>query len=190
VDGEPLPSYTTFGQNTFFTFASGVTEAGHRTRLQPQLYYYLGGFGLLSEYGKDEEGLQKGTFRTDMGFRSWQVEASYILTGEKKGFVSPTPKREFDPKRGGWGALELAFRIGGFNADRAIYGDGFASATTSPREAHERVVGVNWYLNRLFKIALDYGNTDFGGGNTIALGGNRPEEKVVVIRFQLNFVGS
>ena len=28
VDGEALPSYTTFGQNTFMTFASGVTEAG------------------------------------------------------------------------------------------------------------------------------------------------------------------
>jgi phosphate-selective porin OprO/OprP len=190
VDGEALPSYTTFGQNSFFTFASGVTEAGHRTRLQPQLYYYLGGFGLLSEYGKNEEGLQKGTFRTDMGFRAWQVEVSYNLTGEKKSFGATTPKRNFNPKNGGWGAWELAFRVGGFNADRAIYGDGFASPTTSPREAHERVGGVNWYLNRLFKIAVDYGNTDFGGGNTIALGGNKPEEKVVTIRFQLNFVGS
>jgi phosphate-selective porin OprO/OprP len=190
VDGEALPSYTTFGQNSFFTFASGVTEAGHRTRLQPQLYYYLGGFGLLSEYGKNEEGLQKGAFRTDMGFRAWQVEASYVLTGEKKGFATLTPRKSFNPKNGGWGAVELAFRVGGFNADRAIYGDGFASPTASPREAHERVGAINWYLNRLFRIAVDYGNTDFGGGNTIALGGNKPEEKVVTIRFQLNFVGS
>jgi hypothetical protein len=30
---------------------------------------------------------------------------------------------------------------------------------------------------------VDYGNTAFGGGN-------RPEEKVVTVRFQLNFVGS
>lgn len=190
VDGEALPSYTTFGQNAFMTFASGVTEAGHRTRLQPQLTYYLGGFGLLSEYGNNEEGLQKGNFRTDMGFRAWQVETSYILTGEKKSFVSPTPRHEFDPKLGGWGALEIGFRIGGFSADSALYGDGFASPTTSPREAHERVAALNWYLNRLFKISVDYGNTDFGGGNTIALGGNKPEEKVVTIRFQLNFVGS
>ena len=190
VDGEALPSFSTFGQNSFFTFASGVTEAGHRTRLQPQLTYYLGGFGLLSEYGKNEEGLQRGDFRTDMGFRAWQVETSYILTGEKKSFASPTPRHEFDPKNRGWGALEIAFRLGGFSADRAIYGDGFASPATTPRELHERVAAVNWYLNRLFRIGVDYGSTNFGGGNTIALGGNRPEERVVTIRFQLNFVGS
>jgi phosphate-selective porin OprO/OprP len=190
VDGEALPSYSTFGQNSFFTFASGVTEAGHRTRLQPQLYYYLKGFGLLSEYGKNEEGLQKGAFRTDMGFRAWQVETSYVLTGEKKGFGPAAPKRNFDPRNGGWGEWEIAFRVGGFNTDRQMFQDGFASATVSPREAHERVAGINWYLNRLFKIAVDYGNTDFGGGNTIALGGNKPEEKVVTIRFQINFVGS
>jgi len=31
TDGEALPSYKTFGQESFFTFASGVTAAGHRT---------------------------------------------------------------------------------------------------------------------------------------------------------------
>lgn len=190
VDGEPLPSYTTFGQNTFVAFASGVTEAGHRTRLAPQVYYYLGGFGLLSEYGLNQEGLQKGSFRTDMGVRAWQVETSYILTGEKKSFGSPTPTHNFDPAHGGWGAVELAARLGEFRLDRAFYTDGFGSAATSPRISRERVVGLNWYLNRLFKIAVDYGNTDFGGGAALALGGNKPEEKVLTVRFQINFVGS
>ncbi len=190
VDGEALPSFSTFGQNSFFTFASGVSEAGHRTRLQPQLYYYLKGFGLLSDYGKNEEGLQKGTFRTDAAFTAWQVETSYILTGENKSFGPTTPRRNFNPKAGGWGAWELAFRVGGFIADRAIFNDGFATATATPRELHEVVGGANWYLNRLFKIDVDYGNTSFGGGNTIANGGNRPTEKVLTIRFQINFLGS
>ena len=44
VDGIPLPAYKTFGQNTFFTFASGVAYEGHRTRLAPQAYYYVGPF--------------------------------------------------------------------------------------------------------------------------------------------------
>jgi phosphate-selective porin OprO/OprP len=140
--------------------------------LQPQLYYYLGGFGLLSEYGKNEDGLQKGIFRTDMGFRAWQVEASYILTGEK-GFRSE--KRRFGERWNWRSASEVSARIA------------LSTPTDSPPrrphfEAHERVAGVNWYLNRLLKIAVDYGNTDFGGGNTILLGGNKPEEKVVTIR--------
>ena len=36
TDGEALPAFKTFGQNSFMTFASGVTAAGHRTRLAPQ----------------------------------------------------------------------------------------------------------------------------------------------------------
>ena len=63
VDGQALPSYKTFGQNSFLPFAAGVTEAGHRTRLAPQAYYYAGPFGLYTEYGLTEEGLQKNNVR-------------------------------------------------------------------------------------------------------------------------------
>jgi phosphate-selective porin len=46
---------------------------------------------------------------------------------------------------------------------------------------------VNWYLNRMLRISLDYGNTNFGGGATAANGGNRPSERVLLNRFQVNF---
>lgn len=188
TDGEALPSFKTFGQNSFFTFASGVTAAGHRTRLQPQGYYYLGGFGLLSEYGLNEEGFQKGTVRREISFRAYQVQLSYILTGEKKGFGSPTPRRNFDPlHHGGWGSLELAVRLGDFEAENGLYTYGLASAATTPRHLHEYVGGVNWYLNRLLRITPDYGNTSFGGGAAASAGGNRPVEKVFTLRFQINF---
>ena len=188
VDGEALPSFKTFGQNSFFPFASGVTEAGHRTRLAPQAYYYLGSLGLLAEYGLTEEGLQKGTVRREIAFRAWQVQAAVLLTGEKKGFTSPTPKKNFDPKNHGWGAVELAVRVGDFSAEQGIYNYGFATATTTPRRAHEWVGGVNWYLNRLFRTSLDYGNTNFAGGAAAAAGGNRPSERVLILRFQINFI--
>ena len=113
TDGEALPSYKTFGQQSFFTFASGVTPAGHRTRLAPQGYYYLGPFGLYGEYTVAEEGFQKGTVRRQIAFRAYEGEVSYILTGEKKSYGSPTPKHNFDPMHhGGWGAVELAMRMG------------------------------------------------------------------------------
>jgi len=185
VDGEPLPSYKTFGQNTFFSFASGVAEAGHRTRLTPQGYYYLGPFGLETEYTLTEEGLRKGALQRDIAFRSWQVQTSYILTGEKKGFTSPTPSHPFDPAHGGWGAWELALRVGDFSAEKGVFQYGFASASASPRRAHEWTGGVNWYLNRLVRFSVDYGNTNFGGG---APGGNRPSENTLITRFQINFI--
>jgi phosphate-selective porin OprO/OprP len=185
VDGIALPAYKTFGQTTFFTFASGVTSAGHRTRLTPQGYYYLGPFGLLSEYTLTEEGFKKGLVQKDIAFRAWQVAATWILTGEKKSFASPTPRKSFDPHNHGWGAVELAARVGDFSAEKGIYNYGFASSNTSPRHAHEVVGGVNWYLNRLVRISVDYGNTNFGGGAVL---GNRLSERVLIARFQINFI--
>jgi phosphate-selective porin OprO/OprP len=186
MDGIALPSYKSFGQNAFITFASGVTSDGHRDRLAPQAYYYLGGFGLLSEYGFDDEGFQKGTTRHDIGIRSWQVQASYVLTGERKGFTGVAPRKRFDPKNHGWGAVELAARVGDFSTDTGLYNYGFATEATSARRAHEWVGGVSWYLNRMTKLAEDYGYTTFEGG---APGnGNRPAEKALITRLQFNFL--
>ena len=99
VDGIALPSYKSFGQNSFITFASGVASDGHRDRLAPQAYYYLGPFGLLAEYGVNEEGFQKGAVRHDIALRAWQTEVSYILTGEHKVFGNLIPRRNFDPEQ-------------------------------------------------------------------------------------------
>ena len=110
---------STVGQNTFFTFASGVTGPGHRTRLAPRPTTTWVLSDCLAEYTLTEEGLQKTSVRRDIAFRAWQVQASYILTGEKKGFTSPTPKRSFDPRNDGWGAVELAVRVGDFAAEPA-----------------------------------------------------------------------
>jgi phosphate-selective porin OprO/OprP len=185
VDGLGLPAYKTVGQTTFFSFASGVSEAGHRTRLAPQAYYYVGPFGLLAEYTLAEEGLQKGLVREDVAFRAWQVQASYILTGETKSFGSPIPKHPFDPMHNSWGAVELAARTGEFSAEHGIFSFGFASPTATPRLAREYVGGANWYLNRLVRISLDYGVTGFEGG---AVNGNRVAERVILFRFQINFI--
>ncbi len=185
VDGVPLPTYRTVGQNPFMVYNSGVTPAGRRDRWTPQAFYYLGPFGLLAEFVRTNEGIQKGTVRHEVQYRSWQVAASYIITGERKGFVSPTPRKIFDPLRGGWGALEIAARLGDFTADNGLFAYGYVDPTKSPRRLHEWVGGVNWYLNRLMRVSLDYGNTNFAGG---AKNGDRPAEHVILSRFQINFI--
>lgn len=185
VDGVALPAYKTVGQNTFFSFASGVTSAGHRTTVAPQSFYYLGPFGVLAEDTVTEEGFQKGTTRRDVALRSWQVQASYILTGEKKSYGSPNPKHPFDPRNGGWGAFEIAARTSDFRVDQGMFAAGFASLSASPSFAREWVIGGNWYLNRIFRISTDYGHTNFLGG---AVDANRASERVILARFQLNFI--
>ena len=88
----------------------------------------------------------------------------------------------------GWGAVELAARIGDFEAERGLYNYGFASPSEAARRAHEWVGSVNWYLNRLVRISASYGDTKFHGGAAPDQGGNRPEEKVLLLRFQINFI--
>lgn len=183
TEGQALPVYKTFGQTSFFTFAPGVTAAGHRTRVAPQAYYYAGPFGLLAEYTLSEEGFQKGNNRRDVALRAYQVQATYVLTGEKKGLGATAPRKNFDPRNHGWGAVELAARIGDFSVERGIYDYGFAASGITPRRAREWAGGVNWYLNRAVKIACDYGHTNFGGG--AAAGGNRPAERVILTRLQI-----
>jgi phosphate-selective porin OprO/OprP len=155
--------------------------------LAPQGYYYNGPFGLFAEYTVAEEGLQKGTVRRDIAFRAWQVQASYLLTGDKKGFTTLTPRKSFDPKNHGWGAVELALRTGDFSVERGFFDNGFGTVATSPGHAKEWVAGVNWYLNRAVRISVDYGNTKFGGGAAASAGGNRPTERALLQRFQINF---
>jgi phosphate-selective porin OprO/OprP len=195
TDGIALPAYKTAGQNTFFNFNSGVTSAGHRTALAPQAFYYLGPFGLLAEDTVTEEEFQKAasasqpSVRKDVAFRSWQVEASYILTGEKKSFGSPNPKHPFSlfgpGSTRGWGAWEIAARTGDFSVDHGLFAYGFASSTASPNFAREWVGGVNWYLNRILRISVDYAHTNFAGG---AVSADRAAERVILARFQINFI--
>ena len=185
TDGIALPAYKTAGQNTFFNFNSGVISAGHRTVLAPQAFYYLGPFGLLAEDTVAEEEFQKASLRKDVAFRSWQVEASYILTGEKKSFGSPAPRHPFAPFNHGWGAWEIAARTGDFKVDQGLFNYGFASPTASPSFAREWMGGVNWYLNRILRISMDYAHTNFLGG---AVGADRAAERVILARFQINFI--
>jgi phosphate-selective porin OprO and OprP len=183
MDGVALPAYKTVGQNTFFNFNSGVTSAGHRTTLAPQGFYYLGPFGLFVEDTVNEEEFEKSTIRKDIALRSWQVQVSYVLTGEKKSFGSPNPKHPFSLANHGWGAWELAARTGDFKVDQNMFNYGFASLTSSPNLAREWVGGVNWYLNRIFRISVDYGHTNFENG---AVNGDHPAERVILARFQFN----
>ena len=108
VVGQALPAHRTVGQNALMTFTPGVAHAGHRTRVSPGAYCYRDPFGLFGECAVSEEGLQKGTVRHDLGFQAWQVQASNILSGERKSFVSPTPSRPAKPVNGSAASIDTS----------------------------------------------------------------------------------
>jgi phosphate-selective porin OprO and OprP len=178
------PAYKTIGQQTFFTYAAGVTANGNRVRLSPQGYYYWGPFGLLGEYIISSEQASKGAVQRRFENSAWQISTTYVLTGEKAAYTGVVPDKPFDLSKGHWGAFELAARFGELNVDRASFQNGFADPTVSASGAADWGVGLNWYLNKNFRIVLDYDETHFTGG---APGGDRPHERVVFTQFQLAF---
>ena len=185
-----LPTYRTPGQQTLFRYTSSTTTPannvfanGERTRLSPQGYFYTGALGLLGEYVMSRNEVTQAGVTAKLEHTAWQTIGSYFLTGEKAGFRSPTPKRPFDLKDGGFGALELVGRYGELTLDPAAF-PVYASASSSAQKAKGWGVGVNWHFTRAVKFAVNYERTTFTGG---AAAGDREPENAVITRFQTSF---
>ncbi len=184
------------GQQRFFSYRSGsganaadarVTADGDHWRIAPQASFYLGPFGIFGEYVvSDQQVRREAGARTSHRVvnTAWQVAASYFLTGEENSFGPVAPARPFKPgSGGGWGALELAARVGQLDVD-----DGAFPLLANPASAAERAtawgVGLNWILNKNFRVSLNYEQTEFEGGSTQFL---EEGEKAILTRAQLTF---
>ena len=185
-----VPTFKTPGQNTFTrylsstTLGSTVVADGQRVRVSPQGYYYWGPFGLLGEYVYSDQEVQKGAATDHLRNTAWQVAGSVVLTGEKASYRGVTPRKSFDLKNGGWGALELAGRYSVLRIDPDAFPT-FISLSSSAQEARAWAVGLNWYLNRNVKLVLDYEQTTFDGG--AAGPTDRQTERVIFTRAQVAF---
>lgn len=185
-----LPSFRTGGQQSFFSYKTSTNLAdvavadGDRVRLSPHFYYVLRNFGLLGEYVIVEQDVGNGKGSDSLENESWQLAASYVLTGESPSLKGVKPTQPFNPSAGQWGAWELKARVGELTIDEAAFDKGYADIKKSAKAADAVGAGVNWYLSANAKLSLDYEQTAFDGG---ASQGDRPDEKVVIARAQVSF---
>jgi phosphate-selective porin OprO/OprP len=208
-----LPSYKTETQRSFFSYYSptalsssipggGATIAdGERLRWSPQAYYYYKSFGLLSEYVGETQQVARsfgsgstlstryGTVKPD----SWQVDATFLLTGDDASFGTVVPKRPYVKGSPGWGALEFAARFSELKLDSATFAtehngpanSWFADPSVQARKASAWTLGLNWYLTRNIAWYTDFSKTQFDGG--AANGGNKADESAFFTQFQVAF---
>jgi len=181
--------YRTNAQQTFFSWAGGVTNAGRHVRVSPQAYYYSGPLGLIGSWVSSKQDLSRGSITQEIESTAWFAAASYVLTGEDTGYKGVTPQTNFSWKDGTWGAFEVAARYGVLAIDDAAFvgtsATWFANPATSAREAHGTTLGLNWYLNRNVKFTLNLEHTSFVGGEAGLL--TREDEKAVFTRVQLRY---
>jgi phosphate-selective porin OprO/OprP len=183
-----LSSYRTPGQLTAFTYAATAVADGERIRIAPQAYGYKGAFGTTVEYVKNTQVIRRTTVKSRVTHEAWQVNASYVLTGEETSYRGVKPANNFDPKNGGWGAWEIAGRFQRLDLDPDVYSLLLASAHTAIQRATAWSAGVNWYLNRHLKFVIDYEQTEFdqgAGTSTNVL--DRPTERIVFTRLQVAY---
>lgn len=187
-DGETLSSvYRTAGRSQFFKYGSDVTGVGEQRRLAPQFYYFRGPLGVMGEHITSTQEVGRGGRRAEFENDGWFVQGSYVLTGENATYRgSVSPRNAFDPQKGKWGAVELAARYSRINFDDRAFSLGFADSKTSASGARAFTIGMNWYLNRWFKLQLNYERTDFNRGITFGED-RRDHEDVFISRFQVSF---
>jgi phosphate-selective porin OprO/OprP len=164
------PGYRTDGQQTFFSYASGVIANGDHWRISPQGYYYYGPFSFLGEYVVSDQVVNRTTgtlAAADLQNTAWEISAGWVLTGEAASYNGITPLHPFNPQNGQWGAFQVVARYADLDIDNAAFAAAapFAAAG-SASEAKAWSVGLNWYLNRDIRVNASFSRTTFEKGGT------------------------
>jgi phosphate-selective porin OprO/OprP len=200
-----LPSFRTSGQNTFFAYlAPGTDPSGTGTvfahlrasRLNPQLYYFVGPFGILGEYTWSKQSVQKGNDQATLTHQAAHGTVNFVFNG-KAGYDGATPLLPFDFSKGALGAVELAARWSWLKIDADTFSTtgvagnvSYADPLKNASEAQSFGGAINYIPRRSFRLALDFEQTRFKGGaaaadkKTVA---DRKSENVIIGRAQVNF---
>lgn len=178
--------FRTNAQQTFFSWRSSVANHGAHTRLEPQAYYYFGPLGLIGSWVISRQAMWNGpgTFTRDLTNTAWYVAAHWVLTGEDAGYRGVMPAANFELAHDGWGAFELAVRIGALNVDDEAF-PLFADPRTSAQRIRGGTLGLNWYVNRHLKASLNYEHSRFTGGAANPV--TREEEQAILTRLQVRY---
>jgi phosphate-selective porin OprO/OprP len=197
--GSDLPTYISPGQAPVFGYyntTTVVSAAGPQLRTEPQAYYYYKSLGILGERVDDYESLQyfpsaSKVVRDKVDNKAYSVEASYVLTGEDASYNGVTPRHDFSPSSGQWGAFELVGRYGELKLDPTIFSEGFSNLNTSISKENAWATGINWYLNKNAKVSFAFEQTKFDRGAYVTGGnsgnnGNRKTENLFTTMLQLS----
>lgn len=122
-----------------------ITDVSHTWLVGAEFAAYYHGFRLQSEYMQNNT-VRKEALPTEK-FNGYYVQAGYLLFGGNQEY--DTSEGIFSQPQTGraWGDVELAARFDRLDLN---------GKTVKGGEANNYTVGINYYLNRNFKIQLNY----------------------------------
>jgi len=159
-------TFKTQSGTTFFKTGKDVRQEGQRTRAGWDASWFLGPILFSSEFDVMNSELQrdngKPTYATaNIPTYAWLVQASWLLTGEDATLFGVKPKKDFDPRKGGWGAFELAARFSQLHAGAEFFEGGWASPVGQTNRADDFTLELNWYLNKYVKLMFAWDHVMF-----------------------------
>jgi phosphate-selective porin OprO and OprP len=180
-------AFKSFSQSTIFSYlasstANTVFAKGRHTRVNPQLYYYFGPFGLLAEWVHEYQQLANSVGSGAVDNSAGNVVASFVIGGDET-YEGVKPHHSLDLASGNYGALEIGVRYNWLDIDQAAFPTA-ANPQTAVNRARAFGVALAWQLSRNLRAAADYEQTWFDGG---AKAGSRTTEKMGIGRFQVAF---
>jgi len=191
---------------------NSLTVDGNRFLAGPELVWYIGPFGIKSEYyfqreergkivAKDSDGdVVFQDNMKDLITQGYYISAMYMLTGEERGDIV-IPKKNFDPQTGGLGAWEVLARYEYLDRDkehgsdpvRDIFGgllakDVHGNPVNVPGNTiHALTLGLNWYLNKNVRLKVNYVFYDFDKRKNLKNPDIGDKSNQFLTRFQLVF---
>ena len=132
------------------SFFRRVPVNGKIVRSNAEFWWRFKNFSLRGEYDQTHQHRQNlgagGTNLPGVIGKGYSVQATYLLTGEKKTARGITPKSALLGSPGGPGAWELAFRYENLQMDDAINGN----------RAEAFTFGVNWWLTKFVRYQSNF----------------------------------
>ena len=181
-------AFKSSGQNTIFSYLTTTTPttvfaSGRHTRVNPQLYYYFGPFGLLAEWVHEYQKLANAAGSGAVNNSAGNLEVAFVIGGDET-YEGVKPHKSLDLANGGYGALEIGLTYNWLDVDHAAFPNA-ADPAKSVNRARAGGIALNWQLSRNLRLSGDFTETRFEGG--AKSGGNRNTEKVGITRFQIAF---
>lgn len=162
---------------------------GPRTRGGAELTWNYGPVGLRGEAWRRVDTVDTAAVNHEkLTANSWNAEVSWLVTGEKKPIEGRVlPANPFDPRTGGWGAVEVAVRVDRLHLDDDLFSLGIAPAAGNANVVTGYSAGVNWYLTRNIRISPNVYWETFDDPILFANGRLDNHFFGGILRFQLEF---
>lgn len=188
-DGAQLNAYRSDGQQTFFAYGATTVADGQATVISPQAYYYTGPFGLLAEYFHADRKVNNGLGADDkLTNKAFNLSVGYVLTGEDASYGGVTPKANFNPSAGTWGAFEIVARCARVDIDDDTFP--LFGGATNATEVDSFGIGLNWYLSKTVRAGVNVFKNDYKLAPGAAPAASTPlsdDELALITRIQVAF---